>query len=151
VESIKLLLPIGEAKYFCKEGWTAKLQNSLPGKSGREVGASRHDNEPRPAVGDVSHPALSLPCHANRVLGLIMDHYNDAALTLIEHPERYRPLFPIDRRNGEVIWEIWIEGFALAVDLRPAAWQRLLDAEPDPAAAILGMLAIWTKRLSLRP
>jgi hypothetical protein len=33
VQLIKLLLPIGEAKYFCKEGWTAKLQNSPSGKS----------------------------------------------------------------------------------------------------------------------
>lgn len=87
-------------------------------------------------------PALDDVDHANRVLGLIMDHYNDAALTLIEHPERYRPLFPIDTRNGDVFWEIWIEGFARAVDLRPAAWQKLLDADPDPAAAMLGMLML---------
>ncbi|MGO8909260.1 MAG: UPF0149 family protein [Bradyrhizobium sp.] len=87
-------------------------------------------------------PALDDVDHANRVFGLIMDHYNDAALTLMEHPERYRPLFPIDMRNGDVLWEIWIGGFARAVDLRPAAWQKLLDADPDPAAAMLGMLKL---------
>jgi len=79
---------------------------------------------------------------ANRVFGLIMDHYNDVALTLMERPERYRPLFPIDMRNGDVIWEIWIEGFVRAVDLHPAAWQKLLDADPGPAAPMLGMLTL---------
>src|SRR5262249_22231751 len=55
--------------------------------------------------------------HANRVSALIMDYYNDVALTLMQHPERYRPFFPVDERNGDVLWEIWIEGFARAVDL----------------------------------
>ena len=78
----------------------------------------------------------------NPLLGLIMDHYNDVALTLIEHPERYRPLFAIDMRDGDVIWEVWIEGFVRAVDLRPAAWQKLLDADPGPTEAMLGILTL---------
>jgi hypothetical protein len=32
-QSIKLFLPNRETKYFCKRLWTAKLQNSLTGKS----------------------------------------------------------------------------------------------------------------------
>src|SRR6266700_7853496 len=56
--------------------------------------------------------------HANLVLGLIMSHYNDVALRLTKRPERYRPLFPVDHRNGDIIWELWIEGFAQALDLR---------------------------------
>src|SRR6202008_941415 len=31
--------------------------------------------------------------HANRVLGLIMEHYNNIARTLTERPDRYSPLF----------------------------------------------------------
>jgi uncharacterized protein len=80
--------------------------------------------------------------HANSVFGLIMDHYNDVVLTLMKRPERYRPLFPVDGRNGDIIWELWIEGFDQAISLRPAAWQKLLDADPDTAAAMLGMLAL---------
>jgi hypothetical protein len=34
-ESIKLLLPNGEAKYFCGRHWTANSRTSLTGKSGR--------------------------------------------------------------------------------------------------------------------
>jgi uncharacterized protein len=77
--------------------------------------------------------------HANRVLALVMRYYNDVALTLAERPERYDPLFAIDR--GEVLWEIWIEGFAEAVRLRPDSWSKLLDAD-ETSDAMLGLLAL---------
>jgi uncharacterized protein len=80
--------------------------------------------------------------HANRVLGLVMDHYNDIARTLMERPDRYSPLFSMDTRNGDILWELWIEGFEKAVALRPAAWTKLLDADVDTAAAMSGMLLL---------
>jgi uncharacterized protein len=80
--------------------------------------------------------------HANRVLALVMDHYNDVALTLMQHPERYRPLYPVDQRNGDVVWEIWIEGFARAASLRPEAWQEPIEADSETADAMLGMLTL---------
>lgn len=80
--------------------------------------------------------------HANRVMGLVMDHYNDVALTLMRNSARYRPLFPVDPRNGDVLWEIWIEGFAKALELRPAAWDSLLDAGGDISVAMGGMLML---------
>ncbi|RXH26894.1 hypothetical protein XH99_19110 [Bradyrhizobium nanningense] len=78
--------------------------------------------------------------HANRVLGLVMEHYNEVALTLMEHPQRYSPLFTVD--NDDVVWEIWIAGFEKAVALRPAAWKVLLDADAYTAAAMNGMLLL---------
>ena len=80
--------------------------------------------------------------HANRVMGLVMDHYNDVVLTLMRNPERYRPVFPLDQRNGDVLWEIWIEGFAKAIDLRPAAWDSVLDAGGEVSIAMEGMLTL---------
>jgi uncharacterized protein len=77
--------------------------------------------------------------HANFVFGLIMDHYNDVALTLMNKPERYRPLFPVDK--DEIIWEVWIEGFMEAVKLRPSGWDKLLDAGGEIADAMTGLLA----------
>jgi uncharacterized protein len=59
--------------------------------------------------------------HLNRVLGLVMEHYNDVARTLIERPDRYGPLFAVDKRHNEILWELWIAGFKKAVKLRPAA------------------------------
>jgi uncharacterized protein len=45
-------------------------------------------------------------------------------------------LFSVDTRNGDILWELWIEGFEKAVALRPAAY-----ADVDTAAAMGGMLA----------
>ena len=80
--------------------------------------------------------------HANRVLGLVMEHYNDVARTLMDNPDRYSPLFAIDKRNDDVLWELWIEGFDKAVALRPKAWTKLLDADVETAAATSGMLLL---------
>src|SRR5713226_5962807 len=86
-------------------------------------------------------PAFEDLDHVNRVLGLVMEHYNSVARTLMERPDRYSPLFSVDTRNGDILWELWIEGFETAVDLRPEAWQILLNADADTAAAMRGMMA----------
>jgi len=57
-----------------------------------------------------------------------MEHYNEVARTLIERPDRYGPLFAVDRRHNEILWEPWIVGFEMAVKLRPDAWRTLLAA-----------------------
>ena len=62
--------------------------------------------------------------HVKRVLGLVMEHYNDVARTLMENPDRYSPLFAIDKRNDDVLWELWIEGFEKAVALRRRPGKR---------------------------
>jgi uncharacterized protein len=80
--------------------------------------------------------------HVNRVLGLVMEHYNGVARTLIERPGHYAPLFAVDERNNDILWELWIEGFEQAVKLRPTAWQQLLLADPETARAIAGLLAL---------
>jgi uncharacterized protein len=91
---------------------------------------------------DDSQPAFDDLDHANRVLALVMEHYNNVARTLMEPPGRYSPVFAIDKRNNDILWELWIEGFEKAVALRPAAWKKLLDADVDTAAAISGMLML---------
>ena len=87
-------------------------------------------------------PVLADLDHVNEVLGLVMEHYNDVARTLMENPDRYSPLFAIDKRNDDVLWELWIEGFEKAVALRPAAWKAFLDADGDTVAAMSGMLML---------
>lgn len=92
--------------------------------------------------GSDAEPAFDNLDHVNRVLELVMDHYNGVARTLMECPDRYSPLFPIDERNGDVLWELWIEGFARVVELRLETWQRLLDTDADTAAAIHGIMTL---------
>ncbi|MEH3160097.1 MAG: UPF0149 family protein [Sphingomonas taxi] len=45
---------------------------------------------------------------------------------------KLQPIIEADERNGDVLWEPWIEGFAAAIALRPEAWEALAD---DPASA----------------
>ena len=71
-----------------------------------------------------------------------MEHYNGVARTLMDRPDHYSPLFSVDTRNDDILWELWIEGFEKAVALRPAAWNKLLDADVDTAAAMSGMLLL---------
>jgi yecA family protein len=71
--------------------------------------------------GDDQTPAFDNLKHANRVLGLVMDHYNGVARTLMEHADRYSPLLPVDERNGDILWEIWVEGFAKARQATPSS------------------------------
>ena len=33
-----------------------------------------------------------------------------------------QPIFDVDDRNGDVLWEMWIDGFAEAMALRPERW-----------------------------
>ena len=94
----------------------------------------RDSADPQPAFDDLDH--------VNRVLGLIMEHYNGVARMLMDRPERYSPLMPVDERNGDILWEIWIEGFEEVIELRPAAWQKLLDTDADTAAAMRGIITL---------
>lgn len=36
-----------------------------------------------------------------------------------------KPIFDVEGRNGDVMWEVWIDGFAMAMELRPDAWSAL--------------------------
>ncbi|MCA3592848.1 MAG: hypothetical protein IOC94_15240, partial [Methylocystis sp.] len=49
-------------------------------------------------------------------------------------------LFATGKRHGEVLWEMWIEGFEKAVKLRPKAWQPLLTAGLDTVRAWTGLM-----------
>lgn len=54
-----------------------------------------------------------------------------------------QPIFDIEERNGDVLWELWIEGFAEAIDLRPESWAGLADgADPDAADAAARMATL---------
>lgn len=39
----------------------------------------------------------------------------------MECPDRYSPLFPVDERNGDILWELWIEGFEKARQVTPGS------------------------------
>lgn len=64
-------------------------------------------------------------------VALLMEAYNDTADGLTDGS--WQPLFDVDR-DGSLLWQIWMEGFADAFHLAPDAWLGLLD-HPDAAVA----------------
>ena len=89
-----------------------------------------------------SDPVFKDLAHANKVMGLVMEYYNQVALALFEQPDSYAPLFPVDTRNDDVIWEVWIEGFDKAAKLRPQAWLPLVAADTRTAEAWRGLMKL---------
>ena len=53
------------------------------------------------------------------IVGLIMERYNAVAAELQRGGGHYEPLFDVDSRHNEILWEIWIDGFDTALQLRP--------------------------------
>ncbi|WP_342627626.1 UPF0149 family protein [Nguyenibacter vanlangensis] len=78
----------------------------------------------------------------------VLEHENDARLILRHYNAvlrdldrgRYAPLFDIDTRHDEILWELWIEGFERAMTLRPEAWDSfLLDPDEAVLRALVGL------------
>ena len=54
---------------------------------------------------------------------------------------KLQPILDVDDRNGDVLWEPWVDAFAEAMALRPDEWQALADgAETADAVASLSEL-----------
>ena len=53
-----------------------------------------------------------------------------------------QPIFDIDERNGDVLWELWIDGFAEAMEMRPENWAALADGDDLDAADALSRLSM---------
>jgi len=57
---------------------------------------------------------------------------------------KLQPIFDVDERDGEVLWEYWIDGFAEAMALRPEAWD-VLAGDPgraEPWSRLIALIAI---------
>src|ERR1700712_1768999 len=42
------------------------------------------------------------------LIDLVMQHYNDVLASLAQ-PGSYEPLFDIDTRNDDILWEMWVD------------------------------------------
>ena len=50
---------------------------------------------------------------------------------------KLQPLFDVDDRTGDILWESWLDGVADAMALRPDDWDALADhSDPDVADAM---------------
>lgn len=73
---------------------------------------------------------------ARRLIAMLTDHYNDVARTLHRRQGDYAAIYDVDTRHDETLWEIWVEGFAAAIELRRESWRAMVvDFDEDAAAA----------------
>lgn len=70
----------------------------------------------------------------------VMARYTEIARDL--NRGKPQPFFDIDERNGDVLWELWIDGFAEAMTLRPDSWTALADGDDPEAADALSRLSM---------
>lgn len=57
---------------------------------------------------------------------------------------RLQPILDTDGRNGDVLWEPWIDGFAEAMALRPDEWSALAEGDDtaDAVATLSELIAV---------
>lgn len=95
----------------------------------------------KPIWGDAPPPfedAASL----QHFLDLVMEHHN-ALLESLNAPGGYEPILDSDPRMGEILWEMWIDGFAAAMKLAPAGWNRIRASDDaGPKAALAGIIEL---------
>lgn len=85
------------------------------------------------------------------ILDLVMHHYS-SILAALNQPGSYEPIFDIDTRNDGILWELWIEGFAAAMDLAPGAWRRVVrSSDAGCEAALKGIATLVAVATSIEP
>lgn len=91
-------------------------------------------------------PPFDDPADVQWFIDAVMARYGEIVRDLARG--KPQPIFDIDDRNGDVLWESWIDGFAEAMALRPESWTALSDRD-DPEtvealAQISSLIAIAT-------
>ncbi|MCG8506698.1 MAG: UPF0149 family protein [Sphingomonadales bacterium] len=90
--------------------------------------------------GEDAEPAFDDPKQAQKALDLIMQHYNTIVGDL--RAARHKPIFMIDGRNEDILWELWVDGFENAMKLRPESWELPLYGDQETQLALAGMIAL---------
>lgn len=70
----------------------------------------------------------------------VMARYNEIVRDL--RRGKPQPIFDVDERNGDVLWDLWIDGFAEAMEMRPESWAALANSDDLDAADALSRLSI---------
>lgn len=80
---------------------------------------------------------------ARKTIAMLTDHYNDVARMLHGRQGGYAAIYDVDTRHDETLWEIWVEGFMAAIELRPESWMAMArDLDEDAEAAFSCMIVL---------
>jgi uncharacterized protein len=85
-------------------------------------------------------PAFENAHQAEQLVSLVMGHYNATAQDL--QAGRDAPVFEVDPRHDETLWELWIEGFATTMQLRPDSWAVILQGSADARMVLSGLIML---------
>ncbi len=92
---------------------------------------------------DGSLGALNDEAALQETVELVLEHYNAVSRELQGCDGSYRPVFDIDTRHDETLWELWAGGFGRAMELRPESWAAITRADDEGAMlALAGMTAL---------
>lgn len=79
---------------------------------------------------------------AEETIGAVMTHYNSVAEGMTR-TLCIEPVYELDPNSDETLWEPWVDGFTLAMELRPNAWESLLNrADDETRSTIIFMKAL---------
>jgi uncharacterized protein len=80
------------------------------------------------------------PARSARLVELVLARRAEIIGELLRGGGAYAPIYDVDPRDDEVLWEIWIEGFSAAMALSGKPWDPLLETgDGDLGAAYLGL------------
>ncbi|WP_010219167.1 UPF0149 family protein [Sphingomonas sp. PAMC 26621] len=91
-------------------------------------------------IAEDGSPPFGEPADVRWFTDAVMARYTEIARDLGRG--KPQPIFEVDERNGDVIWEIWIAGFAEAMDLRPESWAALAEGDDPAIAAAVAELSL---------
>jgi uncharacterized protein len=92
------------------------------------------------------------PARSARLVDLALARKAEIVGELLRGGGAYAPIYDVDPRHDEVLWEIWIEGFSAAMALSGKPWDPLLDAgDEDLGAAFLGLVMYVVRARELDP
>lgn len=79
---------------------------------------------------------------AEQTISAIMTHYN-LVTEAMTGSLWITPIYEVDPNSGETVWEPWVDGFIRAMDLRPDAWEGLLDrGDNETQASLIFLMAL---------
>ncbi|MGP7796720.1 UPF0149 family protein [Sphingomonas sp. CLY1604] len=91
-------------------------------------------------VDDGGVPAFDDPADVQWFVDAVMARYQEILRDLARG--KPRPILDVDERNGDVLWELWIDGFAEAMELRGEHWAGVADGDDAAAADALARLEL---------
>lgn len=92
--------------------------------------------------GETGEADFADPKTAEETIGAVMTHYNSVAEAMTQNL-CIEPVYELDPNSDETLWEPWVDGFTLAMELRPNAWESLLNrADDETRSTIIFLMAL---------